>query len=335
MACHAGGPTTASYKRRIVAADRIQELITSCGVHHHRDEGSHGSDDNNIPCAGHENNHAEHLPPLPLVPYAVSLSLTVAYRLIRDRASSTDFAQAKRDLAVRCSLLEGLSKRWWSADAMAKLGRKALKSLKSRPDPGHEQEEANLVGGLMEAEVAVCKYGPFAQGVQAGALGAQSQNNETNLNGQDQTFIPTAENALDVLSSAAATHGNQQTPYLGKGLHDANGIPTTATNPAYPTPTDSTSNPSEATIISNSMAPLVDGFPSALNGHNHSHGSILLGPSTTTGNASYSKSASAQHIDSLFEDFFDVGMPTFFEDPLFGGDEFWHFPVFGDGEEFA
>ena len=34
------------------------------------------------------------------------------------------------DLATRCEMLEALSTFWWTADAMARLGRKALKSLK-------------------------------------------------------------------------------------------------------------------------------------------------------------------------------------------------------------
>ncbi|KAK5083650.1 hypothetical protein LTR05_006154 [Lithohypha guttulata] len=135
LSCRAGGPTSRSYQRRIVAADRIQKL-TARG-------------------------RQAHLPPIPLVPYAISLSLTVAYRGLRDGHS--DPVKAQADLASRCDILESLNKTWWTADAMAKLGRKALKSLQqpSQTEDGRRSNSGLDVGDTLEAEVAVCKYGPF------------------------------------------------------------------------------------------------------------------------------------------------------------------------------
>lgn len=70
------------------------------------------------------------LPPLPIVPYALSLSMTVAYRELRYSTLITYVNRAKASLEACCQLLEGFSDRWWAAAAMVKLGRKALLSMK-------------------------------------------------------------------------------------------------------------------------------------------------------------------------------------------------------------
>lgn len=160
LACRAGDATTLSYQRRATAAARLQEIVAA------RDT-------------------ELHIPPLPLVPYAVSLSLTVAYRLLRDSKSSAEIRSAKADLSRRCEVLEKLSARWSSAAAMAKLGRKALNSIE-RPfldDTAH-------LARMIEEAVAPCK--PLANQVQA--IGADSKTLK--------------QTGLDVLSSAAEAHAN-------------------------------------------------------------------------------------------------------------------------------
>lgn len=92
---------------------------------------------------------------------------------------------AKADLSRRCEVLEKLSARWSSAAAMAKLGRKALKSIE-RPfadDTAH-------ITSLMEEAVAPCK--PLANQVQAVGAGSKTLK----------------QTGLDVLSSAAVAHAN-------------------------------------------------------------------------------------------------------------------------------
>ena len=206
LSCRAGGPTSRSYNRRISSADQIQKLTA---------EGRFA-----------------HLPPLPLVPYAISLSLTVAYRGLRD--SHCDPEKTQSDLAARCGILESLNKKWWTADAMAKLGRKALKSLQQ---PGqvdvHRRSNAGLtVGDALEAEVAPCKFGPFdkkpddaGDALEAevapckfGPFKGNANNNHPNAglamtNRSNNVGTPLARsssgesNGLQVLSQAAATLG--------------------------------------------------------------------------------------------------------------------------------
>ncbi|KAJ5101483.1 hypothetical protein NUU61_003705 [Penicillium alfredii] len=69
------------------------------------------------------------LAPLPLVPYAVALSMGVSYRQLRSSKLITHIDRAKASLEACCALLEGLSCYWYSAEAMARLGRKALHQI--------------------------------------------------------------------------------------------------------------------------------------------------------------------------------------------------------------
>lgn len=176
LSCRAGGPTSRSYNRRIVSADRIQRLTADA--------------------------RQAHLPPIPLVPYAVSLSLTVAYRGLRD--SHCDPVKTQSDLAARCDILESFSKIWWTADAMAKLGRKALKSIQQSPvgddAVDHRKSNAGLsVGDKLEAEVAPCKFGPFNGNT------AESSNSQASRSSVSPAVANGARNSNDSLSAASVS----------------------------------------------------------------------------------------------------------------------------------
>lgn len=106
--------STPSYTRQALSALRIQTIISK-------------------ECP-------QNLPPLPIVPYAVSLALSVAYRQLRHSRLITHRNRAKSDLSSCCDLLESMSSRWWSASAMARLGRKALQNFDA--DTHRRQKEA-------------------------------------------------------------------------------------------------------------------------------------------------------------------------------------------------
>ena len=254
----------------------------------------------------------EELPPIPLVPYSISLALTVAYRQLRDQTTSTDLEQVKRNLEVRCALLEGLSKRWWSADAMAKLGRRALRSSKGSNKTGvakndsAKADEVSAMDQMLEAEVAVCKYGPFAQGAhkdnaEASPTLLSKTNGKKRRRDDEQDLTVGAQvherNALDVLSSAAAAHRTtNSTMNLDGNVGDPYSAHNEFTTISYPTSTNDLP-----------MLHVPEGGVSS---------SFMPSSSTTT-------TVDQNYLDNLFEDFFDVGMPTMFNDPLFGGDNFW------------
>ena len=299
-----------------MAANRIQEIITSS-----RPVRSDTDDETDK-----EVNNADDLPPLPLLPYAASLALTVAYRQLRDRSTSTNLEQVKRNLEIRCSLLESLSKRWWSADAMAKLGRKALRTSKAANRNGVARTasasaaadaEAAEVGDILDSEVAVCRYGPFAPGGQVdntavkqrNSTSPKTENKKRKLGGlQSPEYPDGTSNALDVLSDLAATYDTRQHPSrtnhpvampVTAGF-DQHFLPHPATQLPHQTIPPTTYALIDPNLTSNTLPPDLNSFPA-----------------TTA--ATYYNPYAHRTLDSMFEDFLDVGMPTSFDEALFGG----------------
>lgn len=68
----------------------------------------------------------ETLPPLPLVPYALSLALSVVYRHFRSRRLKVHIKRATDELKTCVMLLNRLRNAWWSAGTMADLGTAVL-----------------------------------------------------------------------------------------------------------------------------------------------------------------------------------------------------------------
>ena len=64
----------------------------------------------------------ERLPPLPLVPYALSVALSVVYRHFRSRRLKVHINRATEELKQCVTLLNRLRPAWWSAGTMADLG---------------------------------------------------------------------------------------------------------------------------------------------------------------------------------------------------------------------
>ncbi|RHZ49899.1 transcription factor domain-containing protein [Aspergillus thermomutatus] len=83
---------------------------------------------------------AQDLPPLPIIPYALSLSMSVSYQQFRSSRLITHFNRAKASLEACCSLLEGMGIYWYSAEAMARLGRRALRELDGAKSRWHRSQ---------------------------------------------------------------------------------------------------------------------------------------------------------------------------------------------------
>ncbi|KAK1994905.1 hypothetical protein LX36DRAFT_583483 [Colletotrichum falcatum] len=96
LSCRYSGPGSVQYMRRLTSADCVLKIITQ--------ETPNG------------------LPPLPLVPYAMSMSTTVIYRALRDGERLPELAH--NDLEACSKGLEALSLVWTSAEGVAKLVRK-------------------------------------------------------------------------------------------------------------------------------------------------------------------------------------------------------------------
>ncbi|KIW35327.1 uncharacterized protein PV07_02029 [Cladophialophora immunda] len=341
LSCRAGGPSTTSYARRISAADRIQELLSN---------GRHTS-----------------LQPIPLVPYAVGLALTVAYRGLRDNAfEDTDRAQA--DLATRCETLEALSMYWWTADAMARLGRKALKSLQQT---GVRKASVAGLMNAMEAEVTACKFGPFEGKRHDGGHHSHSASTPATAITGAATTTPMMTksmssgagpggNGLHVLSDAAAAQSTGTGRNLASSSSPSSGH--TSSN------SKSFGNAAIARAMSNTPVSLLTTSPklsqSQQFNHSYASGFSQIPPMSAFQYQNYNKSTRFQtsalnnqhqhlhnplaasssssafaldvpssfgpgiydpqftNLDELFDGFFDLSMPTIFQDPLFDGDAF-------------
>jgi hypothetical protein len=73
--------------------------------------------------------------PLPLVPYGISLALSVAYKSMRRIQLPHQQAQAKLDFKRCCKTLDSLKHTWWSADIMTALAHKVLGEVEKTSDP--------------------------------------------------------------------------------------------------------------------------------------------------------------------------------------------------------
>ncbi|KAL6415613.1 hypothetical protein AUP68_02179 [Ilyonectria robusta] len=103
LSCRHSGPGTIHYTRRLASADSVLGIIA---------QGQHKT-----------------LPPLPLVPYAISMATTVIYRALRDGRRDTD--TAFHDLGLCCNALDSLGQRWTSAQGVARLAKRLWRSCMS------------------------------------------------------------------------------------------------------------------------------------------------------------------------------------------------------------
>lgn len=74
------------------------------------------------------------LHPLPILPYAVSLALSVSYQFLRQAQMTHQQIDARRDFRSCVTVLQTLRKTWSSADLMTTLGKKVLNELESAED---------------------------------------------------------------------------------------------------------------------------------------------------------------------------------------------------------
>jgi hypothetical protein len=74
----------------------------------------------------------ELLPPLPIVPYALGVALSVVYRHFRSRRLKVHVNRATEELKQCVRLLDRLRNAWWSAGTMADLGRAVLNNAAGR-----------------------------------------------------------------------------------------------------------------------------------------------------------------------------------------------------------
>lgn len=109
---------------------------------------------------------AGNLPPLPIVPYAITLSMGVFYRQLRSSKLVTHFDRAKASLEACCALLEDLSPQWYSAEAMARLGQKALHQIdyENQRNPASEPSVSQPTASMAAIGSVATEYPNANQG---------------------------------------------------------------------------------------------------------------------------------------------------------------------------
>ncbi|RMZ66961.1 fungal specific transcription factor [Pyrenophora seminiperda CCB06] len=103
LSCRYSGPGTVPYTRRFTSANLVLDLVSTEGV--------------------------EVFPPLPLVPYAVSMSTTVIYRDLHD--GERDINEACELLRRCCDALDVLGQRWTSVRGVTKLAKRLWRLIDS------------------------------------------------------------------------------------------------------------------------------------------------------------------------------------------------------------
>ena len=84
------------------------------------------------------------LHPLPLLPYAISVALSVSYHHLRQSQFEHQQADARNDFRTACKVLQSLRRTWSSADVMATLAKKVLDQLDRAPDLASFRIRRNL-----------------------------------------------------------------------------------------------------------------------------------------------------------------------------------------------
>ena len=91
------------------------------------------------------------LHPMPILPYSISLALSVSYQHLRQSQLEHQQADARQDFRTCCRILQNLRRTWCSADVMATLAKKVLdeldrvkdlSSFRVRRSPHKQVEEA-------------------------------------------------------------------------------------------------------------------------------------------------------------------------------------------------
>lgn len=175
LSCRYSGPETTQYERRLASASRTLEIISD----------------------GYER-----IPPLPLVPYAMSMVTAVIYRALRDE--KRDRTSAYRDLKCCYKTLYALSHIWTSARGVAKLTRRLLRRLSRSDDnstpPGISQEHTGDRSSTSLAQILHDKHPTTAH-----QLNPVSGSEERNDSEMDHFSLPTAGPLLrDELGSTDA-----------------------------------------------------------------------------------------------------------------------------------
>ena len=155
------------------------------------------------------------LHPLPILPYAISLALSVSYQHLRQAQLMHQQEDAREDFATCCEVLQKLRRTWSAADVIATIARKVL-------------EELNKATDLSSFRVNRFSGGPSSPGICTASLTKPHTIIDT------RSEAGTAEGSVNGHNPAGSVNNDAQTPDwngLFEGMDDIFG---TFMDPNYP-----------------------------------------------------------------------------------------------------
>ncbi|ETN43432.1 uncharacterized protein HMPREF1541_02591 [Cyphellophora europaea CBS 101466] len=180
LSCKYSGPATVHYNRRLASAKRILEIISS---------------------AGNDN-----LPPLPVIPYAMSMSTTMIYRAFSDKQETLD--TTLQNLNRCCEALDVLSRRWTSAKGIARLAKRLVKVLSRYETAQHKlNKSSERIGtnyGRDRPSTADTDQGPRPGGQSSTSTLPTSLHPQNVLEAAPSDLVDTAELTFNPQSNMAA-----------------------------------------------------------------------------------------------------------------------------------
>ncbi|OAA61992.1 hypothetical protein SPI_04851 [Niveomyces insectorum RCEF 264] len=184
LSCRYSGPGSTPYQRRFDAANRVLDIIS---------DGRH-----------------ESLPPLPLVPYAMSMSTTMIYRALRD--NQLNVTTAYRSLSRCCDALDALSPLWTSVTGVTKLAKRLLGVL-AQPETRTDQIDAHDSTAQNGGEPAAVALGETNHRPSAVAVPAQFNEEVGNMN---NVMVPPSASWQPYPGAAAAAAATAATAAAGQ-----------------------------------------------------------------------------------------------------------------------
>lgn len=197
---------------------------------------------------GHE--FAGRLCPVPMVPYAVSLALSVAYRKMRYTRVPMFRSRAKASFAASCALLGGFGERMWSARVLAGMGEAVLREMdraaaaaaaatngggysdggvgvekRTVRGPGTENEAVPVMQLREEAPAAVTPGSKAGVEMPVAGSGTRQPAGNSRLRGEihhpvgEPDFVPPDATSLQPVM-AGLTAGVKLTPEIGDAMTD-------------------------------------------------------------------------------------------------------------------
>ncbi|KAL4874180.1 hypothetical protein BDV12DRAFT_182009 [Aspergillus spectabilis] len=165
---------------------------------------------------------AQSLPPLPVVPYAVALSMGVSYQQFRSSKLITYFDRARGSLEACCALLKELGTSWYSAEAMARLGRKALRQI-DEAHFGDNQPSRGLLPSTTTTNISGSLEHNTSSAVTQGISGARTQLSSHSSDGHSLSGCNLAAAAVSeqsVLPPLSGQLDNPEDSLGGNGFAD-------------------------------------------------------------------------------------------------------------------